>query len=148
MNIKIDKHLKSPKISAALFDLDGTILNQKEEIPEEIVLRIKHISKIVPTSLVSGRIFSSVYEYSKILGIFETFGTFEIVRTFEIFQIFEIFKYFEYKKYLNILNIRNTRIFQIFRIFDILECFEYSKLHQSKTPIRCLKFQGSTMRVL
>ena len=36
MNIKIDKHLKSPKISAALFDLDGTILNQKEEIPEEI----------------------------------------------------------------------------------------------------------------
>ena len=69
MNIKIDKHLKSPKISAALFDLDGTILNQKEEIPEEIVLRIKHISKIVPTSLVSGRIFSSVYEYSKILGL-------------------------------------------------------------------------------
>ena len=64
MNIKIDKHLKSPKISAALFDLDGTILNQKEVIPEEIVLRIRHISKFVPTSLVSGRIFSSVYDYS------------------------------------------------------------------------------------
>jgi len=69
LNIKIDKHLKSPKISAALFDLDGTILNQKEVIPEEIVLRIRHISKFVPTSLVSGRIFSSVYDYSKVLGL-------------------------------------------------------------------------------
>ena len=32
MNIKINKNTKTPKIEAALFDLDGTLLNSKEQI--------------------------------------------------------------------------------------------------------------------
>ena len=69
MNIKIDKHLNSPTIIAALFDLDGTLLDRDEQIPDEIIKRIKYISKYIPTSIVSGRIFSSVKNYSKILGL-------------------------------------------------------------------------------
>ena len=69
MNIKIDNETDSPKISAALFDLDGTILNSQEIIPDDISQRIKHISNFIPTSLISGRIFSSVYDYSKELEL-------------------------------------------------------------------------------
>ena len=63
MNIKINKNTKTPKIEAALFDLDGTLLNSKEQIPVSIQNKIKEISKIIPVSIISGRIFSSVLEF-------------------------------------------------------------------------------------
>ena len=69
MNIKIDKHLDPPTITAALFDLDGTLLDRNEQIPDEIIKRIKYISKYIPTSIVSGRIFSSVKNYCRILDL-------------------------------------------------------------------------------
>ena len=69
MNIKINKNTKTPEIEAALFDLDGTLLNSKEQIPVSIQNKIKEISKIIPVSIISGRIFSSVLEYSEQLGL-------------------------------------------------------------------------------
>jgi HAD superfamily hydrolase (TIGR01484 family) len=45
------------------------LLNEKEEIPKEIIEKIKFISKCIPVSLASGRIFSSVLEYSTLLGL-------------------------------------------------------------------------------
>lgn len=69
MNIKIDKHLDTPTITAALFDLDGTLLDREEQIPIEIIERIKYISKYIPTTIASGRIFSSVKYYSSILNL-------------------------------------------------------------------------------
>ena len=69
MNIKINKKLQPPLISAALFDLDGTLLNSNEEIPSNIANKIRLISKSIPVSLSSGRILSSVLEYSKSLEL-------------------------------------------------------------------------------
>jgi len=69
LNIHINKEVETPKILAALFDLDGTLLNSKEEIPANIVKKIGLISKIIPVSIISGRIFSSVLEYSKLLQL-------------------------------------------------------------------------------
>lgn len=69
MNIKINKKLETPKIHAALFDLDGTLLNSKEEIPKNIIEKIGLIKKHIPVSIISGRIFSSVVDYSKLLGL-------------------------------------------------------------------------------
>ena len=43
MIIKIDKHLPSPVIKAALFDLDGTILDVEENITSDISDRIQKI---------------------------------------------------------------------------------------------------------
>ena len=69
MNIKIDKHLDTPTITAALFDLDGTLLDREEQIPTEIIEKIKYISEYIPTTIASGRIFSSVKHYSTILDL-------------------------------------------------------------------------------
>tara|TARA_B110000438_G_scaffold184844_1_gene176553 strand:+ start:885 stop:1664 length:780 start_codon:yes stop_codon:yes gene_type:complete len=69
LNIKIDKHLETPAITAALFDLDGTLLDRDEQIPAEIIEKIKYISKYIPTTIASGRIFSSVKYYSTILDL-------------------------------------------------------------------------------
>ena len=69
LNIKITKNTHRPIIEAALFDLDGTLLNTKEEIPSSIQTKIKEISKIIPVSIISGRIFSSVLDYSKQLNL-------------------------------------------------------------------------------
>tara|TARA_B000000441_G_scaffold43039_1_gene28282 strand:+ start:732 stop:857 length:126 start_codon:yes stop_codon:yes gene_type:complete len=41
LNIKINKNTKTPEIEAALFDLDGTLLNSKEQIPVSIQNKIK-----------------------------------------------------------------------------------------------------------
>ena len=48
MNIKINKNTKTPEIEAALFDLDGTLLNSKEQIPVSIQNKIKKISYAGP----------------------------------------------------------------------------------------------------
>lgn len=69
MNIHINKNLKTPKILAALFDLDGTLLDSNEEIPINIVKKIKLIAKLIPVSIISGRIFSSVLEYANLLKL-------------------------------------------------------------------------------
>ena len=69
MNIHINKRLETPKILAALFDLDGTLLDSNEEIPTNIRKKIGMISKLIPVSIVSGRIFSSVLEYSNLLKL-------------------------------------------------------------------------------
>ena len=69
MIIKIDKHLHSPVIKAALFDLDGTILDVEENIPLDISDRIQFISNYIPVSIVSGRIFSEVSKYSTLLKL-------------------------------------------------------------------------------
>jgi len=69
LNIKITKNTKTPEIKAALFDLDGTLLNSNEEIPISIQKKIMEISKHIPVSIISGRIFSSVLEYSEQLGL-------------------------------------------------------------------------------
>jgi len=69
LNIHINKEVETPKILAALFDLDGTLLNSKEKIPINIVNKISLISKIIPVSIISGRIFSSVLEYSELLQL-------------------------------------------------------------------------------
>jgi|TARA_B100001750_G_scaffold81_1_gene105 HAD superfamily hydrolase (TIGR01484 family) len=67
--IKIDKHLPSPVIKAALFDLDGTILDVEENITSDISDRIQYISNYIPVSIVSGRIFSEVSKYSNLLKL-------------------------------------------------------------------------------
>ncbi len=69
MIIKIDKHLPSPVIKAALFDLDGTILDVEENITSDISDRIQYISNYIPVSIVSGRIFSEVSKYSNLLKL-------------------------------------------------------------------------------
>ena len=69
MIIKIDKHLPSPVIKAALFDLDGTILDVEENITSDISERIQFISNYIPVSIVSGRIFSEVSKYSNLLKL-------------------------------------------------------------------------------
>ncbi len=69
MNIPINKKLRTPEILAALFDLDGTLLDANEEIPNNILNKIILISKIIPVSIISGRIFSSVLEYAKLLQL-------------------------------------------------------------------------------
>jgi len=67
--IKIDKHLPSPVIKAALFDLDGTILDVEENITSDISDRIQFISNYIPVSIVSGRIYSEVSKYSTLLKL-------------------------------------------------------------------------------
>ena len=56
MNIPINKKLRTPEILAALFDLDGTLLDANEEIPNNILNKIILISKII---LLAGFIFTT-----------------------------------------------------------------------------------------